>query len=199
VNNSRSRFVKFNSMASAVLTTVLLVSGGASAKDHKLKTSDGRADVVAHIPFTGLSAVDMSIQKKVNDKYYLYVQHSKDQGISIIDISKPAQPKAIGVIPWPDPDVPSRMNVTGDLAIIAETGTLPMRSGTSKDDLVLWDLSNPAVPRVMQKFSGVVKWLQDERNFIYVLNGDGLWVVSKPADRQPGQTESSSSYGGGGE
>jgi len=186
-------------MASAVLTTVLLVSGGASAKDHKLKTSDGRADVVAHIPFTGLSAVDMSIQKKVNDKYYLYVQHSKDQGISIIDISKPAQPKAVGIIPWPDSDVPSRMNVTGDLAIIAETGTLPMRSGTSKDDLVLWDLSNPAVPRVMQKFSGVVKWLQDERNFIYVLNGDGLWVVSKPADRQPGQTESSSSYGGGGE
>jgi len=37
----------------------------------------------------------------------------------------------------------------------------------------------------------VVKWLQDERNFIYVLNGDGLWVVSKPADRQPEQTESS--------
>ena len=199
MNNSRSRFVKFNSMASAVLATVLLVSGGASAKDHKVKTSDSQADVVAHISFTGLSAVDMSIQKKVNGKYYLYVQHSKDQGISIIDISKPAQPKAIGVIPWPDSDVPSRMNVTGDLAIIAETGTLPMRSGTSKDDLVLWDLSNPTVPRVMQKFSGVVKWLQDERNFIYVLNGDGLWVVSKPADRQPGQTASSSSYGGGGE
>jgi hypothetical protein len=39
----------------------------------------------------------MAIQKKVNDKYYLYVQHSKDQGISIIDISKPAQPKAVGV------------------------------------------------------------------------------------------------------
>jgi len=37
----------------------------------------------------------------------------------------------------------------------------------------------------------VVKWLQDERNFIYVLNGDGLWVVSKPADRQPEQMESS--------
>ena len=86
--------------------------------------------------------------------------------------------------------------MTGDLAIIAETGTLPMRSSTSKEDLVLWDLSNPAVPRVMQKFSGVVKWLQDERNFIYVLNGDGLWVVSEPADRHPEQTESSNSYGG---
>jgi len=196
VNRRRSRFVKFNSAASALLTTVLLVSGGASAKDHKLTTSDNQADVVAHISFTGLSAVDMAIQKKVNDKYYLYVQHSNDQAISIVDISKPAEPKAIGVIPWPDPAVSSRMNVTGDLAIIAETGVLPMRSSASYDDLVLWDLSNPAAPRVVQKFSGVVKRLQDERDFVYVLNGDGLWVVSKPANRQAEQTAASNSYGG---
>jgi hypothetical protein len=177
-----------------MLVTVLLASGAASAKDHKLKTSDNQAHVVAHISFTGLSAVDMAMQKKVNDKYYLYVQHSESQGISIIDISTPAQPKAVGVIPWPDPAVSSRMNLTGDLAIIAENGVLPMRSSPSTDDLVLWDLSNPTAPRVVQKFSGVVKWLQDERNFIYVLNGEGLWVVSKPADHQSEQTESSNSY-----
>jgi hypothetical protein len=191
-----SRLVKYNSMALALLTTVLLVAGGASAKDHKLKRSDNQAAVVAHVSFAGLSGVDMAMQRKVNDKYYLYVQHSKDQGISIIDISKPAQPKALGTIPWPDPGVSSRMNVTGDLAIIAETGILPAHSGASNDDLVVWDLSNPAAPRVVQKFSGVVKWLQDERNFIYVLNGEGLWIVSKPADRQTEQTESSNSYGG---
>jgi len=194
VNSRRSGLVKFNAAALALLTTVLVVSGGASAKDHKLKGSDNQAQVVAHISFAGLSAVDMAMQKKVNDKYYLYVQHSKDQGISIIDISKPAQPKAVGMIPWPDPALSGRMNVTGDLAIIAESGVLPMHSSTSNDDLVLWDLSNPAAPRVVQKFSGVVKWLQDERNFIYVLNGDGLWVVSKPADRQPEQTVSSNNY-----
>src|SRR5580704_1640298 len=192
----RSRFVKFSSMALALLSALLLVSAGASAKDHKLTRSDNQASVVAHISFSGLSAVDMVMQKKVNDQYYLYVQHSKDQGISIIDISKPAQPKAMGVIPWPDPAMSSRMNLTGDLAIIAESEVLPMHSRTSDDDLVLWDLSNPAAPRVVQKFSGVVKWLQDERNFIYVLNGEGLWVVSKPADRQPVQPESSNSYGG---
>jgi hypothetical protein len=194
VNSRRSGLVKFNAAALALLTTVLVVSGGASAKDHKLKGSDNQAQVIAHISFAGLSVVDMAMQKKVNDKYYLYVQHSKDQGISIIDISKPAQPKAVGVIPWPDPALSGRMNVTGDLAIIAESGVLPMHGSTSNDDLVLWDLSNPAAPRVVQKFSGVVKWLQDERNFIYVLNGDGLWVVSKPADRQPEQTVSSNNY-----
>jgi hypothetical protein len=191
VKNIRKRLPKFNSAASVVLVTVLLLSGGASAKNRKVTTSNGQADVIAHISFPGLSAVDMAMQKKVNDKYYLYVQHSKDQGISIIDVSRPAQPKTVGVIPWPDPAVSSRMNVTGDLAIIAGNGDRPMRGSTSNEDLVLWDLSNPAVPRVVQKFSGVVKWLQDERNFIYVLNGDGLWVVSNPADRQPEQTESS--------
>ena len=138
----------------------------------------------------------MAIQRQGNDKYYLYVQHSKEQGISIIDISKPARPKAIGVIPWPDPAVSSRMNVTGDLAIIAENEARPAHNSASNDDLVLWDLSNPGAPQVVQKFSGVVKWLEDERDFVYVLNGEGLWVVSKPADRQPDQAASSNSYGG---
>jgi hypothetical protein len=195
VKSRRSGVVKFNSAAWALLTAVLVVSGRASAKDHKLKGSDNQAQVVAHMSFMGLSAVDMAMQKKVNDKYYLYVQHSKNQGISIIDISKPAQPKAIAVMPWPDPAMSGTMNVTGDLAIIAESGVLAMHGSTSNDDLVLWDLSNPAAPRVVQKFSGVVKWLQDERNF-YVLNGDGLWVVSKPADRQLEQTSPSNNYGG---
>ena len=195
MNSRRGGFVKFNSAVWALLTIVLM-AGGASAKDHKLKGSDNQAQVVAHIPFAGLSAVDMAMQKKVNDRYYLYVQHSKDQGISIVDVSKPAQPKVVGVIPGPDPALSTRMNVTGDLAIGAESEEVPMHSNTSDEDLVLWDLSNPAAPRVVQKFSAVVKWLQDERNFIYVLNRDGLWVVSKPAARQSEQTESSNSYGG---
>ena len=197
MNKTRTgKFGEFSASRWALLAIVLGVTvSSASAKEHKPKQSAVESQVVAHISFSGLSAVDMAMQKKVNNKYYLYVQHSKDQGISIIDISKPAQPKAVGVIPWPDPTVSSRMNLTGDLAIIAETGVPPMHNSSPDDDLVLWDLSNPATPRVVQKFSGVVKWLQDERNFIYVLNGDGLWVVSEPADL-PEQIESSNSYGG---
>ena len=190
---SKSRFVKLSSMALGLLATVSLVTGGASAKERKAKASDNQAHVVAHIPFEGLSEVDMAMQKKVSDKYYLYVQHSKDQGISIIDISKPAEPKIVGTTPWPDPALSSWMNVTGDLAIIAEN-EVPRRS-SSTDDLVLWDLSNPAAPRVVQKFEGVVKWLQDERDFVYVLNAEGLWIVSKPENR-PKQNESSDAVGG---
>jgi hypothetical protein len=189
--------IEFSSLTLALLLTVVLVMAvsNASAKERKPRGYDAESHLVAHISFSGLSAVDMAMQRKVNDKYYLYVEHSKDQGISIIDISKPTQPKAVAVIPWPEPDLSSRMSLTGNLAVIAETEILPMRSSTSTDDLVLWDLSNPVAPRVVQKFSGVVKWLQDERNFIYVLNGDGLWVVSEPADRQPELTGPPLPYG----
>ena len=198
MNKIRTRkIVELSTSTVALLAMVLVVTvSGASAKEHRLKGTGAGSQVIAHISFSGLSNVDMTMQKKVNDKYYLYVQHSKDQGISIIDVSNPAQPKAAGVIPWPDPAVSSMMNLAGDLAIISESEVLQMHSIRSNDDLVLLDLSNPAAPHVVQKFSGVVKWLQDERNFIYVLNGEGLWVVSKPADRQPEQSEPSSNYGG---
>jgi hypothetical protein len=174
----------------ALLMTVLMVSvGSASAKEHKMKKPENEAQVVAHISFSGLAVVDMAMQRKLDDKYYLYVQHSKDEGVSIVDVSKPAQAKTLGVISWPDPSASGRMDVTGNLAIIAESEMRSMQgTSTSNDDLVLWDLSNPAAPRVVQKFTGVVKWLQDERNFIYVLNRDGLWVVSEPADLQQDQT-----------
>jgi len=179
----------------ALLTTVLLLPlGNASAKDRKVKQSANEAHIVAQISFSGLSAVDMAMHR-ANDKYYLYVQHSKDEGVSIIDISKPAQAKTLGVIAWPDPAVSSRMVVTGDLAIISESETLPLPGGHSSDHLVLWDLSNPAAPRVIQKFTGVIRWLQDDRNFIYVLNHEGLWVVSEPAEIQSEET-GSPAYGG---
>ena len=184
---------KFGPMALALFSTMFLVSGRASAKDHKVKVSENQAKIVAHLSFSGMADVDMAMQRKVDDKYYLYVQHAKDQGISIVDISRPAKAKEVGVIPLPDSNVSNRMNLTGNLGIIAENETNATPS-SNNDDLVLWDLSNPAAPRVVQKFSGVVKWLQDDRNFIYVLNGDGLWVISEPTERQP-QAESSGSYG----
>jgi hypothetical protein len=150
VNSRGSRFVKFNSLAWALFATLMLVPGGASAKDQKANRSGTEARVVARISFTGLSAIDMAMQNKGNDKVYLDVQHSQFQGISIVDISKPAEPKARGVIPWPDPAMSSRMKVTGDLAIIAETVVLSTRGGTSNDKLVVWDWSDPAAPPVVQ-------------------------------------------------
>jgi hypothetical protein len=68
------------------------------------------------------------------------VQHSRGEGISGVDVSEPAKPKVVRVIPWPDPAVSSHMSVTGNLALISENEPLPVHDATTKDDLVLWDL-----------------------------------------------------------
>jgi hypothetical protein len=86
------------------------------------------------------------------------------------------------------------MNLAGGLAIVAESEAPVIRKG-STDDVVLWDMTNPTSPRVVQRFSGVIKWLEDERSFLYVLNGDGLWVISEPTVPK---SESTDSYNAGG-
>lgn len=189
-----SKLVEYSSNAVTLLAIMLVVAlGSAAAKERKPKAAATGSQVVAHIAFSGLSTVDMAIQEQVGDKRYLYVQHSKDEGISVIDITEPAKPKVVRVIPWPDPAVSSRMNVTGNLALITGREVPAANAATSKDDLVLWDLSNPAAPQVVRKFSGVVRFLRDSHNFIYVLNSEGLWVISTP-DHQPAQVDTTT-YG----
>lgn len=191
----RSKLMEYSSNAVALLTIVFVAAlSSAGAKEHKPKASAPTSQVVAHLAFSGLSTVDMTMQEQPGDKRYLYVQHSKDEGISVIDITEPAKPTVVRVVPWPDPTVSSHMDVTGNLALITEHEVQPVHASTSKDDLVLWDLSNPAAPKVVKKFSGVVRFLLDNHNFIYVLNSEGLWVISTP-DHQPEQVDTTA-YGG---
>jgi hypothetical protein len=189
-----SKHVRFKSITLALVAIVLVVTGSsASAKTRKPKKSGKESLVVAHIPFGELSVVDMVMHGQGDAKRYLYVQHEGEEGVTVIDISDPGKTKVVRTIPWPNPQVSNRMNVAGDLAIITETEVRP-RPSASTQDVVLWDLSDPATPRELQRFAGVVKVLEDDRNFLYVLNTEGLWVISKP-DQAP-QQDSSSSYGG---
>ena len=193
MNRHRNSFRNY-SIVLAIAATILLAASSASAKEHKGKVSENSPHVVAHLAFNGTPAVGMALQRRADDTYYLYVEHSRERGISIVDVGKPEQPKVIAVKPWPDPAMSNTMSMTGDLAIIAETKVGAAVGTPSSNELVLWDVSNPVAPREVQKFTGVVKWLEDERNFIYVLNGDGLWVISEPTDRQA-EEAASSDYG----
>lgn len=186
----------FSSRLLVRLTSLLLVFiGAAAAKDHKSSKPTNKPHVVAHFQFDGMSEVDMTIQTRQGDRYYLYVQHSKGEGVSIIDISKPEKPKAIGALHEGDATGDRRMTITGNLAIVSERAGTPSHGELSNRAVVIWDTSDPTSPRVVQKFSNVVKWLQDDREFIYVLADDGLWIVSQPDD-QPLNSPDPSAFGG---
>lgn len=189
--SGRNNTIKVGLRNAALITgSIFTAITGATAKEHKPKTSANESQVIAHLSFNGQTAVDMAMEKEINNKIYLYVQHSRDEGISVIDITQPSKAKILGVVSWPNSAVASRMNITGRLGIITESVDAPNRDKTHPD-LVLWDLSNPVSPRIVEHFSDVVRWFEDERDFIYVLNSEGLFVISKPAERQPEQLSSS--------
>jgi hypothetical protein len=194
---NQTQSLEFNWRSLVLLANVLVVSVSiAAAKDHKTPKAADKPRVAAHLQFEGMSELDMTIQARPGDRYYLYVQHSKAEGVSIIDITKPEKPKAVGLLSWADATGEGRMTVTGDLAIVSDRTVASSHSERIfNDDVALWDTSDPTSPRLIQKFSKVVKWLQDDRGFTYVLADDGLWVVAQPKPQQVDAPDSSG-YGG---
>ena len=187
-----SKTIESGATALALIAVVFVLTvSSASAKEPKPKNSAIPSQVVAHISFDGLSMVDMTMPNRTDKKRYVYVQHGSKEGVSVIDVSNPSKAKVLRTIPWPNSQVSNRMNILGEVAIIGETEAIPDRRSNASNDVVLWDLSNPTAPRELQKFAGVVRVLEDDDNFIYVLNAEGLWVISEP-EPQGG----SDSYGG---
>jgi hypothetical protein len=141
---------RFSSSALALLTVLLVMTvSSASAKERKGKSSGAGSQVVAHISFSGLSAVDMVMPEQVDEKRYIYVQHGREEGISVVDISDPGKARVVRTIAWPNSQVSNQMNVLGGVGIIREAGASSVSPAVSKNDVVLWDLSNPAAPKVL--------------------------------------------------
>jgi hypothetical protein len=137
------------------------------------KQSSSSATVVAHLPFEGKSSQDMAMETQ-GSKRYLYVLHGEQQGVSVLDISNPRKPRVIGSAASPDPAT-NHLDASGALVMLS---ALPATSASAPDDLVLWDTSQPASPKVVKRFANVNKVLSDNAGFTYVLNNEGLWVVS---------------------
>jgi hypothetical protein len=92
-------------------------------------------------------------------------------------------------------DQASELSFNGNLAVMTAVATTPASEAAGKGELVLWDISDPGNPRIVKRFAGVRRVLQDERNYTYILNQDGLWVIS---DKQNNSDDSwnPSIYGG---
>ncbi len=175
-----------------------------SAEQRKPDSSEAVV-VVAHMAFAGKSSTDMAIQTKANGDRYLYVEHSPEQGISVVDITKPWEPELVGSTLWPDPATTHVADMAGEAVLLteAEINSAAGQASTPRANapLILWDTSSPNSPRVVQRFANVNRILSDDRGYVYVLNAEGLWVISTPtADRQgdPDALQNHVEYGGGG-
>lgn len=163
----------------------------AQAKDRK-PAADAAIKVIANMPFDQKPAADMTI-RQVNGKSYLYVQLANEQGVVVVDVTKPNKLKVVSSM---DAAGANQLSINGNAAILTASGNALASQSPGKSELVLWDISDPGNPRVVQRFSGVLRVLQDERNYTYVLNADGLWVVSDKQNTTNDDSWNPSLYGG---
>jgi hypothetical protein len=168
----------------AISILVLTINSDASQGDFYTSYTD--AKVIAHVPLSGGSTQQMFLQQ-VGRREYLYLQQASSQGLTLIDVSKPAKPKVVTHVP--------RENLTlvaSGLAIAETPGSKAAGSsgadenaegtrggGSAPEQIRVLDVSDPAHPRTVQNFSGVTSILPDDaRGLIYVANGDGIWILS---------------------
>lgn len=174
------------------VAVILALATGALAK--KPDKPSPPASVIAHVPLEGAVASQMYLQAR-GDKRYLYIDQGTNQGYTVVDISKPAQPNILKHV------ASGKVQVMGSdiaLAEVPEQSKTVARSHTPTESVTVLDTSDPANPKTIQTFQGVTSVLQDSvRGLIFLTNNEGLWILRqtsatmKPArKKQPCNSES---------
>jgi hypothetical protein len=191
-----SRFVEYG-LAPLLLFAAMAPSAVAKRKAEKPVDP---VTVVAHLLLPGAAVSQIFLQGQ-GSKQYLYIQQDPEQGLTIVDVTKPFRPNVVNRLNLPNKSSGEELQmVWAGLAISeapearkesARTELAPAKgegiegggSGGTGDSptqfLRLLDLSDPANPRTLQTFEGVSSLLLDDgRDLIYITNGEGLWILS---------------------
>ena len=138
------------------------------------KSVNQRKEILSkNIEFVGFDDIykkagfQMAMQKQ-NGKYYLYAASFRWNGIAILDVTDPANPRKIQWMEsfWPDDTIHDGMcipkiQIADGLMILAHSGTMDVLHGTPKGNplpfwggISIWDVkTDPENPRMLSKFA----------------------------------------------
>jgi hypothetical protein len=153
---------------------------GADAKHRPAKPSEQPATVVAHLALSGSSTSQMYLHEN-GDKQYLYISANSNEGVTVVDVTNPGQPKVIRRLAWPNEASTGRLQMVSSGLALAEGPDNDSMAATpppSTKTVKVLDLSDLANPRTVLSFSGVTSTLEDDaRNLVYITNREGLWIL----------------------
>jgi hypothetical protein len=97
----------------------------------------------------------IAIKHTANDKWYLYVGHSFNQGWSIVDVTDPTNPRYVKFIPFVTDDksiITSQVTLHDNLMITSLNSFEPQKKPLPA--LLLWDISDPENPKQVGSWMG---------------------------------------------
>lgn len=178
----------FLSTVAFIAAATLALSSIVQAKDKKKKPlpkdPQDAIEVVGHIPTSGGPVIRFSSTQHYSS-YYLYAEHEGGKDVTLIDVSKTAQPVVLADMPaTPGGASASLVVVTGTAALTTEqTATAPV---APPQTIRIMDFSDPKQPKVAREFAGVTAMSRDDsRGLIFLANPDGIWILHQNFAEDP--------------
>jgi hypothetical protein len=172
----------------AFLTTILLslLVGVPSAS---AQTSSGspqeHVKVVGHLPLDGMHVNQMFTQQR-DHKFYLYLHRPLKDAFALVDVTDANKPvllnrDAIKEAPGSQVQPPAGGSVLA-LTVTPEGGPAhpaPAAIQLPTETVQFVEISDPKNPKSLKAFKGVTSvYSDDARKLVYLVNGEGLWIVS---------------------
>jgi len=148
----------------ALLLIAVAVAMPATSWSKKHDEADAR--LVGHLRFESKILVDMVLTTG-GGRRYLYVLHSQDEGVSIIDVTSPSQPKLLGTTFWPEGAELGGLTFMGDYAVGDDTSVSRAHSRLSE-------------AKVVTSLAHVKRAIFNE-GLVYVLTDTEVWIVGVPS------------------
>ncbi len=162
----------------------------ADAKDKKPKPApkdpQDEITVVGHIPLTG-GPVRRFLATQHYSSFYLYAEHDPGKGVTLIDVTKTAQPAVLADVAYPGGGAAvSIFSVAGTAALVADDPATVSTPAPAPQTIRIFDLSDPVHPKVAREFGGVTAISRDDRRgLIFVANAEGVWILHQTFATDP--------------
>lgn len=138
--------------------------------------------VVSHLPLNGMHVNQMFVEQR-GDKVYLFLHRPTKQAYALIDVTNPEKPvllernamKSSGQTEAPGTGSVFAVTVTPEGGSNQPTSAAPLPTETVN----LVDMSDPKKVKTVKTFKGVTSiYREDGRKLVYIVNNEGLWIVS---------------------
>ena len=138
--------------------------------------------VVGHLDLNGMHVNQMFVEHR-GDKTYLFLHRPAKQAYALVDVSNPEKPvlvernavKGNGQVEGPATGSVFAVTVTPDSGSTPGASASPLPT----ESVNLIDMSDPKKVKTVKTFKGVTSiYPENGRKLVYIVNNEGLWVVS---------------------
>jgi hypothetical protein len=183
--------MRFSRAISALPTfaMALLAVGPAAAKDKRPKAPPAGAQdaiqVVGHLPAAGGPVVRFLATQHYSS-YYVYAERGNGESVTLIDVTRPAQPSVVVDVAYPAGGPGSLFAAAGTAALVTEGPPAVPPRPPAPQTIRIMDFSDPLHPKVAREIAGVTAISRDDRRgLIFVANSDGIWILRETIALDP--------------